>query len=67
MKLTPDQLNILDHTAHRGAGGRYCGNSKAMQELVEMGLMQSLGRVAWCPDEYFCMTKAGKAEMENVK
>lgn len=60
MNMNKKQIEILDHTAHRAAGGRYCGNSPDMQALVAAGLMASCGKVAWCPDEYFRMTPAGR-------
>jgi hypothetical protein len=52
METTPDDLNnehveILSHTLTRAAGQRYCGDSKEMKELCDMGLMRSLGRVSW--------------------
>ena len=63
IELTKKQFGILDHTAHRTANGLYCGDSKDMQVLVELGLMHSRGVTGFCPDEYFCMTKAGKVAL----
>lgn len=63
--MNKEQLAILDHTAHRAAGGRYCGDSPDMQELVAAGLMASCGKVAWCPDEYFRMTTAGREALRS--
>lgn len=59
MAVTKDQLEIMTHTKHRTANGRYCGNSDNMQDLVKQGLMHSVGCTGFCPDEYFCLTKAG--------
>ena len=59
--LTPKQFDILHHTMHRAARRCYCGDSSDMQALVSRGLMKSLGKVAWCPDEYFTVTAAGAA------
>ena len=59
MNLTSEQLDILRHTQHHAVGKRYCGDSPAMQALVALGLMRSLGKVSWCPDEYFTITTGG--------
>jgi hypothetical protein len=45
MELNREQLAILDHTAHRAAGGFYCGDSPDMRALVAAGLMESAGRI----------------------
>lgn len=58
--LSQSQLGILDHTLHCASLGLFCGDSLAMRELVAAGLMESAGRVAWCPDEYFRITAAGR-------
>lgn len=59
--MTKEQFEILDHTANRAAGGRFCGGSDAMNELVADGLMQSIGKASWCPDEFYAMTVKGAA------
>lgn len=58
--MNQNQLEILDHVLHRATQGMYCGDSPDMQELVRLGYMASAGRVAWCPDEYFRITAAGR-------
>lgn len=60
MRLTEEQLAILDHTLHRAPRQRYCGDSADMQELVRLGLMVSLGKASWCPDEFFTITAKGR-------
>jgi hypothetical protein len=60
MLLNNEQFAILDHTLHRASAGRYCGDSPDMQALVAAGLMQSLGKAGWCPDEFFGITGAGR-------
>jgi hypothetical protein len=67
MYLTQEQIAILNHTAHRAAAGRYCGNSPDMQGLVELGLMRSIGKAAWCHDEFFVMTGAGREALKAVE
>lgn len=63
MELSKKHYEILNHTEFNAAGGRYCGDSPEMQELVAAGLMRSLGKVSWCPDEYFQITKEGRAKL----
>lgn len=63
-QLTAEQLEILDHTAHRTANGQYCGDSQDMRDLIRLGLMVEVGRTSFCPDLYFAMTKAGRTAME---
>ena len=60
LTLTPEHLSILQHTRDRAAGGFYCGDSPAMQELVAAGLMVSAGRKSFVPDEYFMLTRPGR-------
>ena len=59
-KLTQNQMAILDHTNHIAANNHYCGDSEDMQALIKLGLMQSIGRKSFVPDEYFTITAAGK-------
>lgn len=66
VELTQEQWDILDHTANRASRpGQYCGDSEAMQGLVRMGLMRSIGKPSWCPDEFFCLTDAGRKALED--
>ena len=67
MTFTTEHLAILDHTLNRAAGGRYCGGSPEMDELVQSGLMKSSGKVAWCPDEYFRITELGRMALREHK
>lgn len=65
MIITNSQREILDHTAHRTAGGLYCGDSDDMQELVRLGLMVSVGKKPFVPDEYFKLTGAGRKALKG--
>lgn len=67
MDLTKEQFAILEHTAHRAARGRYCGDSPDMRVLVAAGLMTSAGKAKWCPDEYFSLTQAGLDVVRAVR
>jgi hypothetical protein len=64
VELTKEQLAILGHTAHRAAGGLYCGDSADMQSLVAAGLTQSAGRKSFVPGEYFSLTDEGREALK---
>ena len=64
--LNREQIAILDHTEHRAARGLYCGGGKDMDALVALGLMESAGRAAWCPDEYFRITGKGRTALRQA-
>jgi len=66
MELNQEQLAILNHTAHRAAGGFYCGDSPDMQVLVAAGLMVSAGRKAFVKSEYFRLTGKGRDALRNA-
>lgn len=57
--MTREQFDILEHTRDRAAGHLYCGDSKAMTELVAAGLMEFAGRKSFVPDSYFTLTRKG--------
>jgi len=65
MPLNKEQMAILAHTVTRAAGGLYCGDSRAMRELVASGLMQSAGRKSFVPDEYFQITAEGQKALHD--
>ena len=65
--LNREQIAILDHTEHRAARGLYCGGGKEMDALVTAGLMESAGRAAWCPDEYFRITGKGRTALRQAQ
>lgn len=62
--MTQEQFEILDHAANRAANGLYCGDSPDMRALVAAGLMVSVGRKSFVPDEYFRMTAKGHEALE---
>lgn len=66
LELTEEQYEIMKHTATRAANNAYCGDSPDMQDLVQRGLMRSVGKVAWCPDEYFKLTPLGSTTLQLV-
>jgi len=63
MNLNKEQMAIMSHTDRNRV---YCGDSPDMQELVEMGLMESLGRKSFVPDEYFRLTGKGRSTLNKV-
>ena len=63
MNLTKNQREILNHTAYRVANNLYCGDSKDMQILVRLGLMESVGKKPFVQDEYFIITAMGRKEI----
>lgn len=65
--LNREQIAILDHTEHRAARGLYCGGGKEMDALVVLGMMESAGRAAWCPDEYFRITGKGRSALRQAQ
>ena len=67
MELTPEHIDILKHTRDRAAGGFYCGDSPAMQELVEEGMMQFAGRKSFVPDPYFLLTSKGREQLKSCE
>jgi len=63
--ITPAQLDILDHTEHRAAGGYYCGGGPDMDALVAAGLMEYAGRKSFVPDAYYRITSKGRAVLRS--
>lgn len=67
MKLTVEQIAILNHTATRGANQQYFGDVEGMSDLVEKGLMKFVGKSSWCQDKIFTITEEGKEELLKIK
>lgn len=64
--LSAEQRDILHHTIHRAAGGRYCGGGPDMDRLVELGYMEYLGTPGWCPDPFYRITRAGREALRSA-
>jgi hypothetical protein len=64
--LSDEEVAILRHTP-TCAQGRYCGDSQEMQNLVARGMMEPLGKTAWCPDPYFGLTNYGRKVLKELK
>lgn len=67
VKLTKEQLSILDHTVNRAARGMYAGGGSDMEVLTKAGFMVSHGKCGVGPDEYFSITNTGKEYLEFSK
>lgn len=67
MKTTNEHIGIMRHTRDRAAGGFYCGDSPAMQELVQAGFMECAGRKSFVPDPYFKLTHAGRLALRTCE
>lgn len=65
--LNREQIEILNHTVSRSAGGLYCGDSPDMQKLVEDGMMELAGRKSFVPDPYFRITSKGRDALNKDK
>ena len=65
MKLSREHISIMEHARDRAAGGFYCGDSPAMQELVREGLMVFAGRKSFVPDPYFQLTVKGQESLRE--
>lgn len=65
--LSKPHLEILRHTARRAPGGRFCGGSDTMTELVDMGLMKEAGRPDWVGDTFYTLTELGRRVEQHEK
>lgn len=67
MTLTKKHIDIMEHTRDRAAGGYFCGDSPAMQELVAAGLMAYAGRKSYVPEPYFQLTVKGRGALRQSR
>lgn len=65
--ISKNQADILEHTIKRAAYGLYCGGGDEMDKLVNMGFMVPAGRKSFVPDEYFGITREGKAALTDYE
>lgn len=63
MELTHEHLEILKHTRKNGL---FCGDSKEMQDLCELKMMEYAGRKSFVPDPYFKITSDGKSALDDL-
>lgn len=67
MDLQEKHLSILNHTETRAANRHFHGNPDGMSDLVEAGLMTSLGKKSIFPDEIFTITEKGSKALKRIK
>ncbi len=64
MQLTNEHIEILKHTERNGL---FCGDSKEMQELCDLKIMEFAGRKSFVPDPYFRLTPDGKSILDDLR
>ncbi len=64
MELTKEHLEILKHTAKNDL---FCGDSKEMQELCELKMMEFVGKKSFVPDPYFRLLPDGKSAIDDLE
>lgn len=57
VELNNEQKEILKHTVDNGL---FCGGSKDMDILCDLGLMEYAGKKSFVPDPYYRITKKGR-------
>lgn len=62
MDLNDEQKEIIEHTIKNGI---FCGESMAMDELCDEGLMEFAGKKSFVPDKYYRVTRKGKQAIAN--
>jgi hypothetical protein len=64
MKLTHKHIEILSHAKKNGL---FCGDSKEMQDLCELKMMEFAGRKSFVPDPYFKLAPDGESALEDLR
>ena len=62
--MNNEQIEIIKHTMKNGL---FCGGSQDMDELVELGYMEYVGKKSFVPDPYYRVTSAGKQAVRDSK
>ena len=57
--LTREQIMTLDHTLNRAAKRMFNGSGSDIDKLVELGLMEFVGKPDWTPEPYYTLTTYG--------
>lgn len=66
IELTPEQKEIIIHTATRAPQGHYCGDGHELWGLAVMGLMERIGRKPFVPDPYWRLTEEGLKVFDTI-
>ena len=64
IEITKEHIEILKHTMKNGL---YCGDSKEMNDLVELKMMEFAGRKSFVPDPYFRLLPDGKSTLADLR
>lgn len=64
MELTNEHFEILKHTEKNGL---FCGDSKEMQDLCELKMMEFAGRKSFVPDPYYRLVPDGKSTLDDLR
>lgn len=64
MELTREHFEILKHAERNGL---YCGDSKEMQELCDLKMMEFAGRKSFVPDPYFRIMPDGRSALSDLR
>lgn len=63
MEIKNEHVEILKHTAKNGL---FCGDSREMQELCDLKMMEFAGRKSFVPDPYFRILNDGKSLLDDL-
>lgn len=64
MEMTKEHIGILKHTEKNGL---FCGDSKEMQELCDLKMMEFAGKKSFVPDPYFRLMPDGKSALADLR
>lgn len=64
MELTNEHIEILKHTRENHY---FCGDSKEMQDLCELKMMEFAGRKSFVPDPYFKLMRDGDSFLDDLE
>ncbi len=64
MQLSTSQKEIIKHTIKNRL---FCGGSKDMDALCDVGYMKFVGRKPFTPDPYYSVTTSGREALNNTR
>ena len=64
MEITEEHIEILTHAKRNNR--MFCGDSKEMQDLCKLQMMEYIGQKSFVPDPYFKITKDGMTYIEDL-
>jgi hypothetical protein len=63
MEITQAHIAIMEHTKKNGI---FCGDSKEMQELCELKMMEFAGKKSFVPDSYYRLMNDGETMLDDL-